>query len=132
VVDSSGWLEYFANSANAGLFAPAIEDVAQLVVPSLTLYEVFKRVLQQRSEGEALRAVAAMQQGLVVELTAALALASARVGIRHKLPLADSIVFATAQAYGATLWTQDSDFERVPDVRFISKRSSGSGGPTSC
>ena len=125
VVDSSGWLEYFANESNANVFAPPIEDVAHLVVPSLTLYEVFKRVLQQRSEGDALRAVAAMQQGLVVDLTPTLALAAARVGVRHKLALADSVVLTTAQAHGATLWTQDADFEAITGVRYFPKKRSG-------
>ena len=125
VVDSSGWLEYFANEPNASFFASPIENVEQLVVPSLTLYEVFKRVLQQRNEGDALRAVAAMQQGLVVDLTPALALAAARVGVRHKLALADSVVLTTAQAHGATLWTQDADFEGITGVRYLPKKRSG-------
>ena len=125
VVDSSAWLEYFANGSNAGYFAAAIEDVAELVVPSLTLLEVFKRVYQQRGEGPALQAVALMQQGAVVDLTAPLALAAARLGADHKLPLADSVVLATARAFEATLWTQDADFEGLPDVRFRAKRPKG-------
>jgi predicted nucleic acid-binding protein len=124
VVDSSGWLEYFANGANANFFAPRIEDLPNLVVPSLTLYEVFKRVLQQRGEGDALRAVAAMQQGLVVDLGASLALAAARIGVTHKLPLADSIVLATARAHRATLWTQDADFDGIDGVKYIPKKHS--------
>lgn len=127
VVDSSAWLEYFANGPSASFFAPAIEDVARLVVPSLTLYEVFKRVLQQRSEGEALQVVAAMQQGWVVDLTSALALSAARVSLQHRIPLADSVILATAQAHGAVLWTQDADFEGFPGVRFrkVTRAQSG-------
>lgn len=118
VVDSSAWLEYFANGANASFFAPAIEETAELVIPSLILYEVFKRVLQQRSESAALQAVAAMQQGKVVDLDATIALAAARVSLDHKLPLADSVILATSRALGATLWTQDADFEGLPGVQY--------------
>ncbi|MDP1716627.1 MAG: type II toxin-antitoxin system VapC family toxin [Burkholderiales bacterium] len=125
VVDSSGWLEYFADGPNAAFFAPAIEATRELLVPTLSLYEVFKRVLQQRGEGEALQAVALMQQGQSVELTSALALAAAKAGIEHRLPMADSIMLATAQAHGATLWTQDADFERIAGVKYVAKKPVG-------
>lgn len=118
VVDSSGWLEYFADGPAAGFFAPAIEKVEELVVPTLSLYEVFKRILQQRDESAALNAVAVMQQGAVVELTAPLALSAAALGAQLKLPLADSVIYATARASDATLWTQDADFEGLPHVRY--------------
>lgn len=121
IVDSSGWLEYFADGPNAAFFAPAIERVEELVVPTLSLYEVFKRVLQQRGEGDALQSVAVMIQGQVVELDVDLALESARVSIEHKLPMADSIMLATAAACGATLWTQDRDLAGVAGVRYIEK-----------
>lgn len=122
VVDSSAWLEYFANGPNAGFFAPAIEATDDLVVPTITVLEVFKRVCQQRGEGSALQAVALMQQGQVVELTSAIALAAATLGLEHRLPLADSVVFATARQHEATLWTQDADFDGLADVRFRAKR----------
>ena len=122
VVDSSAWLEYFSGGIGAKHFASAIEAVHQLVVPSITLYEVYKRVREQRSEGEALVAVAAMEQGQVVDLTATIALQSARLGVLHKLPLADSVVLGTAQAVGATLWTQDADFDGIANVRFFPKK----------
>lgn len=125
VVDSSGWLAYFANDAEAPFFASAIEDIPGLLVPSITLYEVFKRVLQQRGEGDALQAVAAMQQGLVIDLTPAIALAAARLGIQRKLPLADSIVLTTALLHEAVLWTQDADFEGIPGVRYRAKKAGG-------
>jgi toxin FitB len=118
VVDSSGWLEYFADGPAAGFFAPAIENLDDLIVPTLSLYEVFKRVLQQRDESAALNAVALMQQGTLVELTAPLALSAAALGASLKLPLADSVIYATARAYDATLWTQDADFEGLPHVRY--------------
>jgi toxin FitB len=123
VVDSSAWLEYFANGPNAAFFAPAIEATDDLIVPTITVLEVFKRVLQQRGEGPALQAVALMQQGRIVELTSPIALAAATLGLEHKLPLADSVVFASAQAFEAVLWTQDADFEGLTDVRFRAKRA---------
>ncbi|MBI1893920.1 MAG: type II toxin-antitoxin system VapC family toxin [Candidatus Rokubacteria bacterium] len=122
VVDSSGWLEYFAAGPNASFFAPAIEKTRDLIVPSLSLYEVFKRVLQQRSENDALQAVAVMQQGRVVDLDASIALSAARLSIDHQLPMADSVVLATARAFGATLWTQDADFDGMPRVQYRAGR----------
>src|SRR5712692_6624406 len=109
VVDSSGWLEYFADGPNAEFFAPAIGKVSGLIVPSVSLYEVFKRVLQQRGEDEALQSVGLMAQGTVVDLSMTIALNAAKVSVDFKLPMADSIMWATARAYGATLWTQDAD-----------------------
>lgn len=124
VVDSSAWLEYFAEGPNAPHFATAIEATESLVVPSITLLEVFKRISQQRDESVALRYVALMQQSKIVDLDAALALRAAALGARHKLPLADSIVYATAQAAGATVWTQDADFQGLADVKYFAKGSS--------
>ena len=123
VVDSSGWLEYLADGANAGFFAPALEAVRDLIVPSISVYEVFKRVLQQRGENAALQAAALMQQGRVVELTAPLALAAAQLSVEKSLPMADSIMLATARAFNATLWTQDSDFASIEGVKYVAKKS---------
>lgn len=123
VVDSSAWLEYFANGPNTRFFAPAIEDTAHLVVSTVSLYEVFKRVLQQADESKALQAVATMQQGKVVDLGATLALSAAKISLDHGLPLADSVILATARAYDAPLWTQDDDFKGLEGVRFRKKRS---------
>ena len=122
IVDSSGWLEYFANGANAAVFAPPIEHLENLLVPSITITEVFKRILQQRDEPAALQAVAHMNQGHVVDLDARLAIAAGRIGHALKLPLADSIILATAQFYRAVLWTQDEDFKSLQGVRYIPKR----------
>jgi toxin FitB len=113
VVDSSGWLEYFADGPNADFFAPAIENAAELVVPSLSMYEVFKRVLQQRGEDDALQAVGVMAQGLVVDLNVEMAINAAKISVELRLPMADSIILATARAYSATLWTQDADFQNI-------------------
>lgn len=121
VVDSSGWLEYFADGAGAKHFAAAIEGVSTLLVPTICLLEVFKVVLRERDENDALQAVALMRQGQLVDLDASLALAAAQLGVSRKLPLADSVVYATAQAFGAVLWTQDDDFDGLPDVRYFRK-----------
>jgi predicted nucleic acid-binding protein len=121
VVDSSGWLEYFAEGPNADFFAPSIERVSELAVPSVSIYEVFKRVLQQRGEEAALKAVAVMAQGHVVDLDLPLALSAAKLSADLKLPMADSIILATARAHDATVWTQDEHFEHIEGVRYIEK-----------
>ena len=119
VVDSSGWLEYLADGPNAEFFAPPIEAVRELLVPTICVLEVFKRVLQQRGEDAALQAVALMRQGRLVDLTFSTALAAAKTGHELKLPLADSVILATARLFDATLWTQDADFEGLEHVRFV-------------
>ncbi len=121
LVDPSGWLEYFADGPNAGFFAEAIEKPDELVVPTISLYEVFKRILQQRSESEALRAIASMQQGEVVDLTATLALSAANISYSLKIPMADSVVLAIARAFQAVLWTQDEHFKDFEEVQYIEK-----------
>jgi len=125
IVDSSGWLEYFAEGKNASFFAPAVTKTAELIVPTVSLYEVFKRVHQQRGESEALVAVALMEQGAVVDLDATIALSAARISVEMKLPMADSIMLATARHgtarhHEAVLWTQDVDFEGFEGVRYVS------------
>jgi len=121
VVDSSGWLEYFADDANADFFAPAIKAADELLVPAVSLYEVFKRVLQQRGESEALQAMAAMQRGRIAPLDEVIAVEAARLSAAHKLPMADSIILATARLHDARLWTQDADFKNFPDVSYVEK-----------
>ena len=115
VVDSSGWLEYFTDSDRASLFATAIEDVQNLFVPAISIYEVFKKVLRERGEGDALQIASMMQVGQVIGLDCALALEAAR----HPLPVADSIIYATAMCREATLWTQDEHFKDLPNVRYF-------------
>jgi toxin FitB len=122
IVDSSGWLEYFAGGPNAKRFAGPLKDTASLVVPVITIYEVFKIVLRECGENEALQAVAAMQKGVVCDLTASIALSASRISLEHKLPMADSIILATAQYYDATIWTQDIDFKGLPKVNFFPKK----------
>ena len=122
VVDSSAWLSYFAGDKNSGQFAKPIEAIDQLLVPSITLIEVFKSILRQRNEEAAFEAIAHMEQGRVIALDSDLAINAASYGVELKLPLADSIIYATAQKYEATVWTQDSDFKGLSGVKFYPKK----------
>jgi predicted nucleic acid-binding protein len=122
LVDSSGWLEYFAEGPNAGFFAPAIEKSGELIVPTIVVFEVYKRVRQQRNRHTALEAVATLRAGRIVDLTVTLAIAAAAIGSSEKLPMADSIILATARAENAIIWTQDADFERIAGVKFRARR----------
>jgi toxin FitB len=122
LVDSSGWLEYFADGKNASFFAPAIENTRLLLVSSINCYEVFKRIAQQRDENAAMQAIAVMQEGAVVDVSADLAIVAAKIALDSKLPLADSIILATARLHRAIVWTQDSDFEGIAGAKYVAKR----------
>lgn len=121
VVDSSGWLEFFADGVNAEQFSQPLSDLEQLIVPSISVFEVFRVVCRQRGEEQALQAAALMQHGKIVELSSSLALYAAKLSIELKLPMADSIILATARLHEATLWTQDTDFEGIDGVRYFPK-----------
>lgn len=118
LVDTSGWIEYFFGEKNASYFASPIEKTNELVVPVICLYEVFKKVNVVADEARALRAVAQMKQGQVVDITEDIALSAALISLKHKLPMADSMIYATARAQGATLWTQDDHFANLPNVKY--------------
>lgn len=122
IVDSSGWLAYFADEPNAKHFLKPLKDTASLVIPTITVYEVFKVVLRESSKDEALQAAAVMQKGTVVDLTVQLAIAASRLSLEHSLPMADSIILTTAKAYDAILWTQDADFKNMPGVKYFPKK----------
>jgi predicted nucleic acid-binding protein len=122
VVDSSGWLEYFGEGTNTQYFAPIIRKTSELIVPTISMYEVYKKIVLQRDEEEALAAIGWMSTGQIVNLDQELALAAAGLSLEHKLPLADSIIYATARAQDATLWTQDEHFKDLKDVKFIKKK----------
>ena len=126
VVDSSAWLEYFADGPNADRFSSVIEDTSSLVVPTICLVEVFRKLLREKGETIALEAVVAMRQAFVVDLDDERALRAARLGLSHKLPLADSVVLATARRQEATVWTQDSDFEGLENVEYFAKSDASS------
>jgi predicted nucleic acid-binding protein len=121
IVDSSGWLEYFAEGENASFFATAIEDPPRLIVPAICIYEVFKRLIAQIGENAALVHIGDMHQGEIADLTSSIALQAAKLSTELKIAMADAIILATARAYDATLWTQDADFEGVDGVEYIQK-----------
>jgi len=122
LVDSSGWLEYYANGANASFFAPSIENSRDLLVSTINIYEVFKLILRQRGEDAALSAISHMKNGTVVEVTEPIALSAAVISHNLKMPMADSLLLATAREYQATLWTQDIDFASLVEVKYVAKR----------
>jgi predicted nucleic acid-binding protein len=118
VVDSSAWISYFTDDKNADVFAAPIENLEQLLVPSITLTEVFKYMCRHADEGIALQSIAHMSQGQTVPLDSALALDAAVFGLELHLPLADSIIYATAKKFGARVWTRDADFKDLPAVEY--------------
>jgi predicted nucleic acid-binding protein len=125
LVDTSGWIEYFFGEGNASYFAEPIENTTKLIVPVICLYEVFKKINQVADEARALRAIAQMKQGRVVELNEEIALRAALLSLRHNLPMADSFIYATGQLEGAVIWTQDADFESLPGVKYKEARIIG-------
>ncbi len=122
VVDSSGWLEYFTGGPCAGKFLAALRDTESLVVPAITIFEVFKVVLREAGENAAWQAVTAMQKGKVIELTDRLAVSAAKLSLELGLPMADSIILATARAHGARIWTLDADFADIPGVSYFPRK----------
>jgi predicted nucleic acid-binding protein len=118
LVDTSGWIEFLFDGRNAGVFAPAIEDTCKLLVPVVCLYEVFKKVNAIADEAKALQAVAQMKQGHVVVVTEEIALRGALISLKHRLPMADSLILSTAWARQADLWTQDEHFAGLPGVKY--------------
>jgi predicted nucleic acid-binding protein len=121
LVDSSGWLEYFSGGPNSDQFATPLQDPSSLIVPVITIYEVFKVVLRESSENDALQIVAAMQKGTIIDLTTSIAMKASKLSLQYRLPMADSIILSTAQSYECVIWTQDSDFKNLPDVKFFPK-----------
>lgn len=122
IVDSCGWLEYFADGPNSGFFAPAIEEAENLIIPSISILEVFKCVLRQRSEHEAFQAIALLQRGTVVDMDVNIAIQAGRFSHDYKLPLADSVILATAYVYDTCIWTQDTHFKKFECVKYVDKR----------
>ena len=122
LVDSSAWLEYLANDPNAEYFSAPLEDTGNLLVPTICIYEVFKAVLRQRSEDAALQTVALMMQGTTIDLTDELALKAAKISLKYQIPMADSIILATARTHQAVLWTQDKDFKDIENVNYFPKQ----------
>jgi predicted nucleic acid-binding protein len=123
VIDSSGWLEYFGEGKNASFFARPIQDIEKLIVPTICIYEVFKRLLTLRDKEEALRAIGVMSLGQLIELNRQLAMNAAKISLDLKLALADSIILATARANDAILWTQDEHFKGLDGVKYVEKKT---------
>lgn len=121
LVDSSGWLEYFSDGPQASAFEKPLKDVESLIVPTICLYEIFKVILRERGENDAIQAIAILRQGSVIDLNYEIALLAARISLDFKLPMADSIVLATAQLNGATIWTQDNGFENIKGVKYFAR-----------
>ena len=121
LVDSSGWLEYFADGKNAEHFAPVISDTKKLIVSTINIYEVYKKVISERDEDSALQAVAIMQQVKVIEITSSIAVQAAKTSYIFKLPMADCLIYITARDHNATIWTQDADFKDLEGVEYFKK-----------
>ena len=119
IIDSSGWLEYFSDGPNAKHYLSPLNDTSSLIVPVITIYEVFKVVLRESAENEALQAIAAMQKGKIIDLDANLAMDASKLSLQYNLPIADSIILATARAYDCVIWTQDSDFQDIEGVNYF-------------
>jgi toxin FitB len=121
VIDSSGWLEYFIGGKNANFFAPPIEDIKNVIVPTISIFEVFKRTLVEKNRDDALEAIAMMSGGKIIDLDREVALVAAELSFELKLPMADSIILATARVNNAILWTQDEHFKDLASVKYIQK-----------
>ena|SRR3972149_1231443 len=121
LVDSSGWLEYFIDDKNAEFFAPVIENTDELIVSVINLYEVYKKIASEKDYHSAIQAIALMQQPKVIDVTDSISILAARLNIKLKIPMADSIIYATARMYDAIVWTEDSDFKNLEGVKYFRK-----------
>lgn len=122
IVDSSGWLAYFTDEPHAERFEKLVTDPDSLITPTIILYEVFKVVLRESGENEALQTIAAMKKGKVVDLTVTIALAASKLSLEFELPMADSIILATAKQFDAVIWTLDSNFKNIKGVKYFPKK----------
>lgn len=121
LVDSSAWMEYFTDGSNAKHFAQVIENTEKLIVSPINIYEIFKKVLSEKNESTALQVTAVMQQANVVEVNSTIAVEAAKISREKKIPMADSIIYATARLNNAEVWTQDTDFKDLPGVKYFQK-----------
>jgi len=121
IIDSSFWLEYFAGTKAGDIVSDIVENIDELIIPTITIYEVFKKILLERNEDDALLAVGHMKQGKVIDLTEELSLSAAKISIQYKLPMADSIIYATNMKYNCILWTQDQHFSGLYSVNYFEK-----------
>ncbi len=121
LVDSSGWLEYFSDDKNAKFFAPIIENTKELIVSSINIYEIYKKILTERNESSALEAIAIMHQSKIIDVNSVISIEAARLSVNNKIPMADSLIYITARMNDAVVWTQDYDFKNLEGVKFIKK-----------
>ena len=121
VVDTSAWLEYFSGGKNADKFSAVIQNIDELIVPSICIYELSKVILRERDESDLFQVLAAVQKGKLIELSTAISIRAAKNSIKYKLPMADSIIYTTAERFNAIVWTQDCDFDGLPNVNYIAK-----------
>ena len=121
LVDSSGWLEYLSDGKNAKLFAPAIEKTDELIVSTINIYEIYKKILLERDESSAIQVIGLMQQAKVIEVSSTISIQAAKLSYERKLPMADSLIYTTARQNNAILWTQDIDFKELDDVKYFKK-----------
>ncbi len=121
LVDSSGWLEYFSDDKNAKFFAPIIENTKELIVSSINIYEIYKKILTERDESSALEAIAIMHQSKIIDVNSVISIEAARLSVNNKIPMADSLIYITARMNDAVVWTQDYDFKNLEGVKFIKK-----------
>jgi len=121
IIDSSFWLEYFAGTEAGDIISDIIEKTDELIIPTITIYEVFKKLLLERNEDDALLAVGHMKQGKIIDLTEELSLSASRISVKYKLPMADSIIYATNLKYNCILWTQDQHFIDLISVNYFEK-----------
>ncbi|MBV6421563.1 MAG: hypothetical protein DAHOPDDO_02838 [Ignavibacteriaceae bacterium] len=121
LVDSSAWMEYFADGKNAKHFAPMIQDLKNLVESIINVSEVYKKISQHRDENSAIQAIAVMQQAEVLEITSQIAIEGSKISIQNKIPMADSLIIASARSVGAKIWTQDYNFKGIDNVLFFKK-----------
>ena len=122
LIDSSCWLEYFTDSKNAKIYTSVIEDIENVMISTINIYEVFRKVLKERDENTALEIISIMMQCQIIDVTQELSLKAAELSILHKLSMADSIILSTAKLNNATLWTQDSDFKEIQGVKYFKKK----------
>jgi len=122
VIDTSCWLEYIAATERSELFSYQIEDVNNLIVPTIVLYETFKKLMIESDEDKALITIAYMKQAKIVDIDSSIALHAAKISLEYKLPMADSIIYAVTKKFNATLWTQDEHFEKLQNVKYFPKK----------
>ena len=123
IVDSSCWVEYLMNSSIGIAVSPIVENPTELIVPTITLYEVYKKLITEKSDDYAMSIIAYMRSGNVISLDLGLSILAAQISLKYKLPMADSIIFATATHHSAVLWTGDKHFKGIPNVRYFPKQN---------